>query len=70
MSSVRDSVANMNLVNYFPRWITAVVWHPSIEGVVECLVHRRLTDEAAQMAVMLGDSMAAMRGGGDVDMEG
>ena len=38
-------------------------------GSVECLVHRRMTDEAAQLAAMLGESMAGMRGG-DVDMEG
>ena len=31
-------------------------------------MHRRLTDEAAHLAAMLGESMAAMEGG-DVDME-
>ena len=33
-------------------------------GFVECLVHRRLTDEAAELAAMLGESMAGMNGGG------
>lgn len=38
-------------------------------GAVECLVHRRMTDEAAALAAALGDGLANLRGRGDVDME-
>ena len=33
---------------------------------VECLVHRRLTDEAVALAALLGEGMAQMNGGGGV----
>ena len=38
-------------------------------GAVECLVHRRMSDEAAALAAALGDGLANLGGRGDVDME-
>ena len=36
-------------------------------GFVEALVHRRMTDDAAALGAMLGDSMSRMRGADDME---